>query len=312
MNAVAMALLFLSASLCPGSRAGVAACLGAGFAGACVVLSISPLPRERSREPLACGVILLLASALILFLHLEFRLIFVFQALCLLGALAVRTALKFSQVNKLFSPAGVWTEVEEYAKLFYMVVALFVCTLSCALYDCAPFVSLAPAAGAAGLMYVRVWTGKTMLLSREKENRIKDLMRITLRSSLTSDNEQELSRLKKLYDRCVEQVVGNQKFLDPNLSLAELSMCLYCNRQHLSRCVNVFSGRNFKQFLNFHRVNYSVDLMRRDRRLKVAELAIMSGFNNTVSYTMAFKSFMGTTPTEYLRQLPSSLREEER
>jgi AraC-like DNA-binding protein len=47
---------------------------------------------------------------------------------------------------------------------------------------------------------------------------------------------------------------------------------------------------------------YSMALFRENLELKVSDLAEHSGFNNMVSYTMAFRLFMDETPSDWCRK----------
>ena len=67
------------------------------------------------------------------------------------------------------------------------------------------------------------------------------------------------------------------------------------------------SGKNFRQFINSYRIRYSVELMKKNPRLRMDEVATMSGFHSTVTFTMAFKANMGETPGEYAQRLKSNL-----
>ena len=99
-----------------------------------------------------------------------------------------------------------------------------------------------------------------------------------------------------------------QPFLRPGYTLDDLTRDMCSNRSYVSAMVRECTGMNFSQLLNRYRVRYSMDMFRKDPRLKVKDLAMMSGFGNTVSYGTAFRLFMDMTPgewcDEYLRSLP--------
>ena len=89
-------------------------------------------------------------------------------------------------------------------------------------------------------------------------------------------------------------------FLDPDFHMEDMAEEMYSNKLYLSRTINILSGRNFRQFINYHRIQYAISLFKKDPRLKVSEVATMSGFHSSVSFNMAFKVNMGKTPTEWL------------
>lgn len=100
---------------------------------------------------------------------------------------------------------------------------------------------------------------------------------------------------------------SGRPFLDEDYSLQDLSASVYTNKTYLSKTINIMSGKNFRQFINGYRILYSVDLMKKNPRLRVDELAAMSGFHSTVTYTMAFKANMNETPGEFCQRLRSNL-----
>ena len=84
--------------------------------------------------------------------------------------------------------------------------------------------------------------------------------------------------------------------------MEDMAEHLYSNKLYLSRTINLLSGRNFRQFVNYHRVQYAMSLFKKDPRLKVAEAATMSGFHSTVSFNMSFKVNTGRTPSEWIQE----------
>ena len=89
--------------------------------------------------------------------------------------------------------------------------------------------------------------------------------------------------------------------------MTDLSAAVYTNKSYLSKAINLMTGQNFRQFINTYRVNYSKELMRGNRDLKVLEVAVMSGFHSSVTFGMAFKLNCGETPGEYLQKLRAGL-----
>ena len=74
------------------------------------------------------------------------------------------------------------------------------------------------------------------------------------------------------------------------------------DKSYLSKVINSCTGMNYPQFVNNYRVRYSMDLFRRDPRLKVSELAMMSGFHSGVTFTLASRLFLGKTPSDWCRE----------
>lgn len=94
-----------------------------------------------------------------------------------------------------------------------------------------------------------------------------------------------------------------EPYLNDELTIAELAHAMLTNKTYLSRTINIKSGKNFCTYVNEYRIKYSVEIMKKDHRVKVVELAVVSGFHTVASFNMAFRLFMGDTPSEYMRTL---------
>lgn len=104
-----------------------------------------------------------------------------------------------------------------------------------------------------------------------------------------------------LYDRVETYMKDHQPYLEDGFSLTELAAMMYTNKSYLSRTINRYSGYNFCQYVNKYRVEYAKEMMQKDRRIKILELAMASGFHSVASFNMAFKLHTNDTPSEYMR-----------
>ena len=111
--------------------------------------------------------------------------------------------------------------------------------------------------------------------------------------------------MTRLYERVVSHMEQKHPFLDEEFSLDDLAGAVFTNRGYLSRTINVLSGRNFSQFVNYFRVRYGVELMRKDPGLRLISVAQMCGFHSSPSFNAAFKVNMGETPSRFLERLRS-------
>ncbi len=120
-------------------------------------------------------------------------------------------------------------------------------------------------------------------------------------SAVVSPSEEE--KMKALFLRIEAYMNEAKPFLESDFGEDDLSQEMYTNKAYLSRTVNRLSGSNFCQYVNAYRVRYAMDLIQSDHRLKVVDVALMSGFHSVVSFNMAFKLHMNCTPSEYQRNL---------
>ena len=111
----------------------------------------------------------------------------------------------------------------------------------------------------------------------------------------------EQYRMELLFSRVERYMKEKEPYLDEHLTLADMASALYTNKASLSKAINHISGKNYCQYVNKYRVDYAVSLMMKDKRLKVIEIAMMSGFHSLASFNMAFRLFRGDTPSEFMR-----------
>lgn len=226
------------------------------------------------------------------------------------GACMVRRSMaRHMQLQPLFKNMAVWYNVESHARFLYSL-ALYLLVASLAGIDTLPWlrwVILPFTCALYGVLLRRVYTGRTCFLRRSREQEIKDLIRGNLRTSPVQAGQKsdEMARMTRLYERVVSLMEQKQPFLDEEFSLDDLAGAVYTNRGYLSRTINVLSGRNFSQFVNYFRVRYGVELIRKDPRLRLVNVAQMSGFHSSPSFNAAFKVNMGETPSAFLERLRS-------
>ena len=139
------------------------------------------------------------------------------------------------------------------------------------------------------------------VLWRRQERRIVESMKVT-KVETAVDPVGIDDVYQEIYERVVAYFEQEKPFLDNALTINDLVKVLYSNKLYISRAISQFTGRNFCQFVNYHRVVYSIELFRNNPEMKIHELASGCGFNSDVSYNMAFRLFMGETPGEWCRK----------
>nr|MCR4836344.1 helix-turn-helix domain-containing protein [Bacteroidaceae bacterium] len=108
----------------------------------------------------------------------------------------------------------------------------------------------------------------------------------------SSNNEEMMARIEKL-------VVHEKIFLNGELKLSDVAARLGTNRSVISNCINSQRGCSFSQYVNSCRVQYAMNMMRRQQDVKISEVWITSGFTNESSFFRTFKAFTGMTPSEW-------------
>lgn len=222
---------------------------------------------------------------------------------------------RFKGLRLFFRNAAVWYGIEDYSRFLYSMAFLSVCILTmCSVTvpgDAGIILDLVCGGVQAVLymlLYLRAMTGRTFILDEDTETRIKDIIKGNLRTSYI-DKAEEDRMMNNLYRKVMLYMSEDKPYLDPSFCMSDLATKVYSNKLYLSRTINILSGRNFRQFVNYHRVQYAIALFKKDPKLKVGEAAEMSGFNSGVSFNMAFKVNTGKTPSEWLREYVMEMRE---
>ncbi len=116
-----------------------------------------------------------------------------------------------------------------------------------------------------------------------------------LGSNLTPDQIEEYQ--KQLVDLCSTE----KPFLNPQVSLTDLSEKLSVSTKHLSQVINQSFNKSFFDFINTYRIQEAQQILKEsmDDKLTVLEVMYQAGFNSKSSFNTAFKKETGQTPTEF-------------
>lgn len=283
------------------------------------ILAMYPCSFEKSSLPLktaafsaSVGVIMLLAFHLLPPGHSAFRaqravltlIVAVSVFIFFFIASAVR---RFKGIRLFFRNSAVWYGVEDYSRFLYALEYLGLCMMPlCAslipgdLGQVLEAVCSFALMSLYGVLYLKAETGRTFILGEGAEMRIKDIIKGNLRTSFI-DKAEEDRKMNNLYRKVMLYMSEEKPYLDPSFCMNDLAGKVYSNKLYLSRTINILSGRNFRQFVNYHRIQYAIALFKKDPKLKIGEVWEMSGFNSGVSFNMAFKVNTGKTPSEWLQ-----------
>jgi AraC-like DNA-binding protein len=96
-------------------------------------------------------------------------------------------------------------------------------------------------------------------------------------------------------------MVSNEPYLNPELTLKDLSLDLKIPERLLSGVINQDNNQNFYDFVNYFRVEKAKRLLQENdsKQKTIQEIIWDSGFNSKSTFNLAFKKFTGTTPSEF-------------
>ena len=138
---------------------------------------------------------------------------------------------------------------------------------------------------------------------RRKEARLKKLLEQPGVTDEESASYEMTAIDQMLYDRCCRYMTQQRPFLVESFSLQDLANAVYTNKGSLSKTIRRFSGRNFRQYVNYYRIMYAMDLFRNNMGLRVTELAELSGFHTVTSFFQNFKYIMGEPPSHWCARM---------
>lgn len=225
----------------------------------------------------------------------------------LAGFFIYRSVRKFSLVRPLFQPEAVWNAVEEWFRFLYgtvveVVIAVTSIALGLGFNGYLHCVLLALSTGLFVLLWARSRTGRTFFLTRRKERMIREAVSSSNRMTLPDSPEDE-ARMNSTYSRLLELMNVSKPYLRDTYYIDDMCTDLGVNKSYLSNVINVYSGRNYRQFINYYRIKYAIALMKEDPSQLIMEVALLCGFHSVVSFNMAFKLNMHMTPSEYLEKI---------
>lgn len=110
----------------------------------------------------------------------------------------------------------------------------------------------------------------------------------------------EFDRIKELEK--LQHLVSTEKlYLDPNLSLTQLSKAIRMSPTLVSDLINRGLGQNFNDYINRYRVKTIVNRLSDENynHLSILSIALDNGFNSKATFNRAFKKITGKAPSEY-------------
>lgn len=88
---------------------------------------------------------------------------------------------------------------------------------------------------------------------------------------------------------------------DEKIELKDLAELTYCSEAHIARLFKQHIGMSIVNFLHKVRIEKSVELLEKEK-VSVKEAAERTGYQNLNNYYKYFKSYVGMTPANYVKQ----------
>lgn len=154
--------------------------------------------------------------------------------------------------------------------------------------------------GQYGALIFRKTKSRIYVFWKKQENKILEAIKSSL---IQINNEDTLNPIcRDLYERVLDFVKGEKAFLNGNLSIDDVAKHTFTNKVYVSKAINKYSGKNFCQFVNYFRIQHSLEVFDENPHLTVTQMALLSGFHSPVSFNTSFKLYMNESPSEWCRR----------
>lgn len=104
----------------------------------------------------------------------------------------------------------------------------------------------------------------------------------------------------------LEKFESSKSFLRKNITVDILAKDFNTNRDYISKSVNELKEKNFSQYINELRINYIIEELNQNEKLRkftISAIADEAGYNNSESFSNAFKKITNTLPSYYIKLL---------
>jgi AraC-like DNA-binding protein len=119
--------------------------------------------------------------------------------------------------------------------------------------------------------------------------------------------------VKEIPENIVEDILNrlekfeqNHEFLNKNIDLKSMADKFKTNTTYLSKVVNTYKKRNFNSYLNKLRINYMIELLKKEpkfRNFTIEALSEIGGFTSSRHFSDTFFAETGLRPTYFLDKI---------
>ena len=147
-------------------------------------------------------------------------------------------------------------------------------------------------------VFIRVLIREYSLISEVEEN----VNPYKINAELCEDKS-DYESTTGIQNRLCSLFESEKLYLSPNLQIGDVAERLYTNKSYLSKVLNIYMEKNFREFVNHYRIKEAMRLFSNNNSLSLNDLCRMCGFRNIASFTNAFKIFSGKTPGDWCRTI---------
>lgn len=216
----------------------------------------------------------------------------------LISVLLASVALRLTDIRAVMRSGSVWSIVCLYVDAVY---ALLLALIAIFLPRVNLYVISIMMLSVAYALCVRIRNSSVFVLMTNHERRIVESMKVS-RVEYLAESTGTDQMYNHIYERVLRYFEKNKPYLNNDLTINDIVEVIYTNKLYISKAISHCTGRNFCQFVNYHRIIHAVECFRENPQLKVVDLAGLSGFNSTTSFSAAFRLYMGEKPGDWCRK----------
>lgn len=141
------------------------------------------------------------------------------------------------------------------------------------------------------------------LLRKKREERILDSQNLDSPKKVVKEIPENI--VEDLLNR-LEKFENNQEFLNRNIDLKSLADKFKTNTTYLSKVVNTYKKRNFNSYVNKLRINYMIELLKKEPKVRnytIEALSEIAGFTSSRHFSDTFHAETGLRPTYFLEKI---------
>jgi AraC-like DNA-binding protein len=114
-----------------------------------------------------------------------------------------------------------------------------------------------------------------------------------------------ISQMEEYKKQLLALLSTENSYLDPQVSIADLSQKLSISTKQLSQVINQSFNKSFFDFINYYRIQEAQKILKEsaDDKMTILEVMYEVGFNSKSSFNTAFKKETGQTPSEFRKTI---------
>ena len=121
-----------------------------------------------------------------------------------------------------------------------------------------------------------------------------------------SENQSDLNNDDANIENCAYVIQDIEKYIEENLdkklSLTDISESIHMNKSYISRMFKEKAGENLFDYINKRKIEKAKQLIK-NNELRMYEIALNVGMEDTAYFSRVFKKYEGISPSEYQKEL---------